>query len=288
MADTSHHPRGGIGSPASSTPTLSAAALRACPPPEGVSHRVWRLHLALQERPDATEVMERLVDEHKGMAIGLARRWHRNGEAVEDLEQVALEALVTALRRFDCSRRLPFAAFASPTIVGAAQAPLPRPGVGPPRAVRRPRDGQPGPHRDGDLPGPLRPPADPHRGGHRARRGRRDRQPGPGGDAGPELPLPRRTHVPWRSGAPGSCPATGDPVDAATDVLALVDALHSLDGRSREVLSLYYFDDLTQTEIAERFGVSQMQVSRWLASTVRRLRTRAGVPEAHGPHTAVV
>ncbi len=54
--------------------------------------------------------------------------------------------------------------------------------------------------------------------------------------------------------------------------------LESLPDREREIVVLRFYDGLTQSEIAERFGVSQMQVSRILARTLDRLR--AGVGDA--------
>ena len=53
--------------------------------------------------------------------------------------------------------------------------------------------------------------------------------------------------------------------------------LDRLSPQQREVLELAYFAGLTQTEIADRYGVSQMQVSRWIAAAVRRLRDRLPV-----------
>jgi RNA polymerase sigma-B factor len=42
--------------------------------------------------------------------------------------------------------------------------------------------------------------------------------------------------------------------------------------REREVLHMRFFESMTQSQIAERIGVSQMQVSRILASTLTSLR----------------
>jgi predicted DNA-binding protein (UPF0251 family) len=50
----------------------------------------------------------------------------------------------------------------------------------------------------------------------------------------------------------------------------------SLTPRQREVLSLYYFDNLTQEEIAERLLLSQSTVSRHLFGTTRNGRKVGG------------
>jgi RNA polymerase sigma-B factor len=52
----------------------------------------------------------------------------------------------------------------------------------------------------------------------------------------------------------------------------LEQRLEQLDDREREVLHLRFVQDLTQTEIGERIGVSQMQVSRILRAALERLR----------------
>ena len=55
----------------------------------------------------------------------------------------------------------------------------------------------------------------------------------------------------------------------------VASALVSIPARERTILRLRFFDDLTQTEIAHRVGVSQMQVSRLLRRSLARLRALA-------------
>jgi RNA polymerase sigma-B factor len=59
-----------------------------------------------------------LVRRHLGLARGLALRYRNGNEPSEDLVQVASLALVKAVDRFDPERGIPFAGFASPTILG--------------------------------------------------------------------------------------------------------------------------------------------------------------------------
>jgi len=58
------------------------------------------------------------------------------------------------------------------------------------------------------------------------------------------------------------------------DRQSLAPLLAALPDRERQVVSLRFFDDMTNTEIAEWVGVSQAQVSRLLATTLRGLRRR--------------
>ena len=48
--------------------------------------------------------------------------------------------------------------------------------------------------------------------------------------------------------------------------------MEGLPERERTVLVLRFFDSMTQTQIAERVGISQMHVSRLLAKSLARLR----------------
>jgi RNA polymerase sigma-B factor len=62
---------------------------------------------------------------------------------------------------------------------------------------------------------------------------------------------------------------------------AIEEALDSLAKRDRVVLHLRFVEDMTQTQIAQRVGISQMHVSRVLRATLRRLREQ--VPAAGEP-----
>jgi RNA polymerase sigma-B factor len=56
---------------------------------------------------------------------------------------------------------------------------------------------------------------------------------------------------------------------------AVLPAFRSLPHRQRLILSLRFYDDLTQSEIADRIGISQMHVSRLLRRSLKRLETVA-------------
>src|SRR6202034_1828223 len=62
---------------------------------------------------------------------------------------------------------------------------------------------------------------------------------------------------------------------SAEDRLTVCAAVRMLSQREREVLCLRFVEDLTQSEIAARVGVSQMQVSRILSRSLARLRELA-------------
>lgn len=58
---------------------------------------------------------------------------------------------------------------------------------------------------------------------------------------------------------------------ATEDQLVMNQALQSLRGVSREVIEFAFYEDLTQTEIAKKLGISQMQVSRRLKTAMGEL-----------------
>ncbi|GAB4004411.1 hypothetical protein GCM10029992_49250 [Glycomyces albus] len=53
---------------------------------------------------------------------------------------------------------------------------------------------------------------------------------------------------------------------------SLVPLLHDLPEREQRILALRYFKEMTQTQIAEEVGISQMHVSRLLNRTLAELR----------------
>jgi RNA polymerase sigma-B factor len=57
--------------------------------------------------------------------------------------------------------------------------------------------------------------------------------------------------------------------------LAVAAALPAISERDRKILRLRFFDEMTQTQIAKRMGISQMQVSRRLRHSLVRLRALA-------------
>lgn len=249
-------------------------------PSPAVDRDVWELHVRYQ-RTRCPEALEGLVEEYKGYALALARRWHRDGEPLDDLRQVALEALVVALQRFDCERRTPFVGFATPTIAGALKRHFRDQGW----ALRVPRVVH-------EMAAPTREAAD--------RLGAQLGRPATATEVAEELGIEEETvqlvdsatrarsavslDAPVSPGADTTweIPTSDPELRMVVDRVALEEALQTLDERSLLVLRLYFFEDRTQTQIAEELGVSQMQISRWISSAVRRLRSRTLAEPAPG------
>ena len=67
----------------------------------------------------------------------------------------------------------------------------------------------------------------------------------------------------------------GDAYAAVDDRLWLRSAIPTLPDRLRDIVRMYYVEEVPQRVIAERIGVSQMQVSRLLAKAIAMLRAQA-------------
>ena len=62
--------------------------------------------------------------------------------------------------------------------------------------------------------------------------------------------------------------------EALTDRILLAELIGSLEARDRQIIILRYFRDQTQSEVARRLGISQVQVSRLETRILRRMRER--------------
>ena len=75
-------------------------------------------------------------------------------------------------------------------------------------------------------------------------------------------------------------------LDTVIDIETVRPLIAALPDRQRTVLMLRFFENMTQTQIAERIGCSQMHVSRLLAQALRTLRTRFVNPTSLRPPDA--
>lgn len=217
---------------------------------------------------------ERIVNRCLPLADHIARRFDGRGEAREDLVQVARVGLVNAVNRFDVETGADFVSFAVPTIMGEVR-----------RHFRDNSWSVKVPRRLKELHLRL--------GAATSELSQRlGRAPTPS-ELAEELDLDREEVVEGLvagssyntlsidsgSGSDDEAPAIVDSlgdVDSALERIenreTLRPLLASLPERERTVLLLRFFESQTQTQIAERIGVSQMHVSRLLAKSLARLR----------------
>ncbi len=217
-----------------------------------------------------------LIERHRPLARSLARRYARRGEPLDDLEQVALIGLLKAAERFDPTQGVAFAGFASITANGELKRHL----RDTTWRVRVPRRAQERSLELGRAIETL---------GHRLHRAPTVDEIAAELGCTPDDVLEalevgasyRNVTADHGAGdyATGTIARRTATIDAGYTALEDADLvkqlLHVLPPRERRVCELRYYDDLTQSQIAELVGVSQMQISRLLRASLERMRTHA-------------
>jgi RNA polymerase sigma-B factor len=212
-----------------------------------------------------------LVQRYTPLARQLSRRYHSSDS--EDVMQVAYIGLLKAIERFDPDRGLAFSSLAVPTILGEIKRYFRDLGW----TVRVPRDIQ-------ELALRVEKVAD-------ALTGELGRMPtareiADRCDTTAERVLEARAsataHRAISLDQPSGEPDMEDMVDRlgsheagyerAESAVQVESLLAELPDRERQVLELRFREDLMQREIAERLGISQMQVSRLIARSLATLR----------------
>ena len=241
---------------------------------------VTRLFERWQRHGDAAARSE-LVKRFMPLARSLARRYGRSSEPFEDLVQVASLGLLKAIDRYDGDRGHPFQSYAVPTVLGEMRRYFRDSGW----AIHVPRGAQ-----------------------ERALKVR-DAQERIANETGRAPTVNQLAEYlefdvedvidalqairayetvsldAPRGGGDEDIVPYGDTIGRDDDRYELVEldatvstALGHLPPRDRLVLQLRFVEDLTQTEIAERVGISQMQVSRLLRRSLDQLRALTDAP----------
>jgi RNA polymerase sigma-B factor len=226
---------------------------------------------------------DQLVERFLPLARQLARRYQRGGEQLDDLIQVASLGLLKAIDRFDPARETAFSSFAVPTILGELKRHFRDKGW----SVRVPRDLQEMAVRVDRIADEMS--------------RELGRAPTPGeiaertGTSLEQVLEAREASAAYRAVSLDRPRSDGeeegdsyadafgieDPGFGLAEDAATVDRLmRVLSDREREVLRLRFEEDLTQSEIGQRVGVSQMHVSRLIRQSIARLREAADEPGA--------
>ena len=213
-----------------------------------------------------------LIELHLDLARREAMRFAGRGEPVDDLLQVARLGMLKAVERYDPSMGVPFSAYARPTIAGELR--------------RHFRDTTWSVH----VPRGLK---DLHAGLGRttaalaASLGRQPTAPELASELGASVDevlealelrsayRPTSINAPIDADGSTTDPAAADEsdgIDPAIDSMLVRELLGHLDGRQRVIVYLRFFGQLSQSEIAQRVGISQVHVSRLLRSSMTVLR----------------
>jgi RNA polymerase sigma-B factor len=247
------------------TPTIGMSATAAS------SAELFERWRRFRDRRARDELVERFLP----LARKLARRYVPSSEPYEDLVQVASLGLVKAVERFDPGRGFAFTSFAVPTIVGELK--------------RYFRDTAWALHVDRSAQERARKIVDAQQqiGSHTGRQPTIQ-------ELAQFLEMTEEEVLDGLQTAEAydaislDAPMAGDEDEMSTRLeligeddlrLGLVDeqatifaAARHLPEREREILYFRFGEDLTQSQIAKRVGVSQMQVSRLLRRSLQRLR----------------
>jgi RNA polymerase sigma-B factor len=218
---------------------------------------------------------EQLVQRYLPLARRLARRYQHTDEPIDDLVQVASVGLLKAVDHFDSTREVMFSSYAVPTILGEIK----RHFRDRTWSVRVPRDLQ-------EL--ALRVDQTVTRLSHGRRRSPSVGEIARAVEASEEqvlealeamgayrassLDAPRAGREDDGESVAEGLGADDQGFDRAEQRATLAPLMGRISEREQTVLRLRFAEDLTQAEIGERIGVSQMQVSRLIRQALARLR----------------
>lgn len=222
------------------------------------------------------EVREQLVTGHLPLAEHIARRFRNKGQPQDDLTQVGLIGLINAVDRFDPDRGSDFLAFAVPTITGeirryfrdstwAVRVPRQLKELHTSVAAASTKLGQ----QLGRAPRPSELAAELHLSVEEVYEGLqvgyayRGESLDAGTDDGPG-PIVM------------SMGAEAAELTGVENREVLYPALAKLPSRERAIVTMRFFGNMTQSQIGEHLGISQMHVSRLLAASLRVLREEVG------------
>jgi len=217
---------------------------------------------------------DQLAEEMLPLARALASRYAGRGEPLDDLEQVATVGLINAVDRFEPDRGVDFLSFAVPTIMGEVRRHFRDTGwsVRVPRRLKElhlslSQGSAVLSQRLGRAPMPTELAEHLNLDVEEVREGL------VAGNAYQALSVDKPVHD--DAEALSLADTMGEPDHEMAMVEnheALQPLLQELPKRERAILVMRFFGGLTQTQIADRVGISQMHVSRLLSQTLAKLR----------------
>ncbi|GAB3232443.1 SigB/SigF/SigG family RNA polymerase sigma factor [Glycomyces halotolerans] len=231
------------------------------------------LHRLEEDDSRRAAVRERLVTGYLPLAQHIARRFSGKGIAKEDLLQVASVGLIHAVDRFDPDRGADFLAYAVPTIMGEVRRHF-RDAGWPMRVPRRLQElrmsiNEAGvelaqrlgkPPTVGELAEHLGVTESEIAEGEKLRHATRAVSIDESASHDERAPLAETV-------------GDDDPeIEFVENRESLVPLIQGLPARERRILALRFFGDMTQAQIADEIGISQMHVSRLLHRTLNDLR----------------
>ena len=224
---------------------------------------------------------EQLIEQYLSLVRSLARRYAYRGEQLDDLVQIGCIGLIKAIDRFDIDRGVELTTYATPNIIGEIKRHFRDKGW----AVRVPRGLQ-------ELNVQLSKIVEEQT----VQLGRSPTIPELAKAAGVEEELVLEALESGRAYTSLSLSAGGSDEDGELDPLeslgteehqysvsedraVLAPGFRALDERERRILHLRFFDGLTQSQIAQQVGISQMHVSRLIRRALEKIRDEIATDE---------
>ncbi len=237
------------------------------------THELFRRY---KEEGDS-DAREKLVMSHLNLVRFLANKFKNRGEPIDDLMQVGYLGLLKAIDGFDPSRGLEFTTYATPTILGEIKRHFRDKGW----SVRVPRRLQELSAKVNQATDVLttqlqRSPKIEEVADYLGASVDEVLEAMESSSAYSSVPL-EGTGSAENDDAPSIIDryATDDKdLEHTDDRLMIEEALSELSPREREVIELRFREGLTQIEMAERLGISQVQVSRLLRRTLKKIQDR--------------
>jgi RNA polymerase sigma-B factor len=217
---------------------------------------------------------EQLIEQYMSLVRSLARRYSYRGEQLEDLVQIGAIGLIKAIDRFDLDRGVELTTYATPNIIGEIKRHFRDKGW----SVRVPRGLQELNVQLSRLIEQLT-----------VQLARSPTIPELAKAAGVEEEQVLEALESGRAYTSLSLSAGGggddddlDPLESlgteehqyevSEDRAVLAPGFKVLDERERKILQLRFFDGLTQSQIAQQVGISQMHVSRLIRRSLEKIR----------------
>ena len=253
---------------------MSAVPLPALPLPAQSRRRADVVTLSrLAPHDPAREALRgQVVEAHLPLVRHLARRYRDHGEPLDDLVQVGTIGLIQAVDRFDAGREVELASYATPFILGEIRRHF-RDRTTAVRLPRRLTELQPQIRQASDVLAQSlgRSPTVAEVAGHLDRDDEEILEALDAGRACIIESLP--SDEGWPDGAHTAAGLGDDDggLDGVIDRETLRPLLSRLPSRQKQILALRFLRGMSQSEIADELGISQMHVSRLLRRTVAEL-----------------
>lgn len=239
-----------------------------------VAERIRLLHQIDRSTCQFDRCRAELITRCLPLADHIARRFGNRGEGIDDLVQVARVGLVNAVDRFDPERGADFLSFAVPTVMGEVRRYF-RDATWSLRVPRRAKEtslqiakvSDALLQRFGRSPRPSEIAAEMDIEVGQVVEGLVARSAYHAASIDAEIASDSSTMRLHET-----LGAIDHRIDRIDDVITLRPALEKLTDRERQIIGLRFFESMSQSQIAERVGISQMHVSRILSKTLGRLR----------------